>query len=78
MLSKLDKPLPMTPPELVEGFWPCYDWRVIEDKISRLRCLPLLHEDVIFEDKELKPYCGLANKALEMPLNPWRGIWLSS
>ena len=25
VLSELDKPLPVTPPELVEDFWPCHD-----------------------------------------------------
>ena len=25
VLAELDKPLLVTPPELVEGFWPCHD-----------------------------------------------------
>ena len=30
VLSKLDKPFPVTPLELMEGFWPHHDWRVLE------------------------------------------------
>ena len=60
----------MIPPELVEGFWPCHDWRVF-DEVSRPRCSSLIvDEDVTLEDEELEPYCGLANKAPETPFNP--------
>ena len=37
VLAELDKPFPVTPPELVEGFWPCHDWRVIQAEVPRLR-----------------------------------------
>ena len=79
VLSELDKPLPITPPELVEGFWPRHDWRVLEDKVSRPRCLSLiLYEDVTPEDEEPEPYCGPANKALKTFFNPWHDIWPGS
>ena len=84
VLSELDKPLPGTPPELVEGFWPLHDWRVLEDEVSCPRCLSLIlhqdmtYEDVTPEDEEQKPYCGPVNKALEIPFNPWRDIWSGS
>ena len=78
VLSKLDKPLLVTCPQLVEGFWPCHDWRIVEDKISCPRCLPLLHVDLTLEDEELELYYGLANKALKIPFNPWCDIWLGS
>ena len=38
VLSELDKPLPMAPPELVEGFWQCHDWSILEDKVLQRRC----------------------------------------
>ena len=67
VLSELEKPLPMTPPELVEGSWPRHDWRVL----SRPRFLSLiLHEDVTPEDKEPKTYCDPTNEAPETPFNP--------
>ena len=79
VLSELDKPLPVTPPELVKGFWPRHDWRVFEDKVSSPRCSSLiLDDDVTHEDEEPEPYCGLANKAPETLFNPWRDIWPSS
>ena len=75
MLFKLDKPLPVTPPELVEGFWPCHDWRIFEDEVSCPRCLFLIvNEDVTLEDEEPEPYCGSANEAPETLFNPWRVI----
>ena len=74
-LSKLEKPLPVTPLELVEGFWPCHDWRIFQDKVSRPRCSSLIvDKDVTPEDEELEPYCGPANEALETPFNPWPDI----
>ena len=78
-LAELDKPLPVTLLELVEGFWPCHDWRVFQYEVSRPRCSSLIvDEDVTPKDEEPKPYCGLANKAPETPFNPWRGIRLGS
>ena len=75
VLAELDKPLPVTPPELVEGFWPCHDWRVIQAEVPHPRCPSLIvDEDVTPEDEEPEPYCGLANKAPETPFNPWRDI----
>ena len=74
VLSKLNKPLQVTPPQLIEGFWPCHDCRVVEDKISCLRCLSLLHMDVIPKDEELESYCGLANKVPKIPFNLWLDI----
>ena len=75
MLSELDKPLLVTPPELVEDFQPRQDWRILEDEVSCPRCSSLiLHEDVTLEDEELEPYCGPANEAPETPFNPWRDI----
>ena len=72
VLAELDKPLPVTPLELVEGFWPCHDWRVIQAQVPHPRCLSLIvDEDVTPEDEELEPYCGPANEALE---TPWRDI----
>ena len=56
VLFELDKPLPVTPPQLVECFWPCYIKKIIEDRISCLRCLFFLHVNVIPEDKELESY----------------------
>ena len=65
----------MTPPELVEGFWPHHDWRVFEDEVLRPRCSSLrLDEDVTPEDEDVEPFCGLANKAPETPFNPWCDI----
>ena len=79
VLSELEKPLPIIPPELVEGFWPCHDWRLFEDKVSRPRCSSVIFNDnVTPKDEELEPYCGPANKALETPFNPWRDIWPGS
>ena len=76
VLSELDKPLPVTPPELVEDFWPCHDLKVLEDKVSCPRCLSLiLHKDVTPKDEEPQPFCGPANEALEILFNPWRDIW---
>ena len=50
VLSELDKPIPVTPLELVEGFWPYHDWRVLENEVSHPRCLSLiLHEDVTLD-----------------------------
>ena len=70
VLSELDKPLLLTLPELVEGFWPHHDWRIFEDKVSRQRCSSLiLDEDVTLEDEELELYCGPTNEALETPFN---------
>ena len=70
MLAELDKSLPMTSPELVEGFWPCHDWRVFVDKVSCPRCSSLIvDEDVAPEDEELEPYCGPTNEAPETPFN---------
>ena len=75
MLFELDKPLPVTQSELVEGFWPRHDWRVLEDKVSCPRCLSsILHEDVTLENEEPKAYCGLANETRETPFNPWHDI----
>ena len=81
VLAELDKPLLVTPLELVEGFWPCHDWRVFEDKVSRSRCSSLIvDEDVIPEDEEPELYCGPTNEAPETPFNPWhdirRGNWV--
>ena len=71
MLAELDKPLPVTPPELVEGFWPCHDWRVIQAEVPRPRCLSLIvDDDVTPEDEEPEPYYGPTNEALETPFNP--------
>ena len=79
MLSELDKPLPVTPPELVEDFWLCHDWRVLEDKVLCPRCLSLiLHEDMTLEDEEPEPYCGPTNKAPKTLFNPWHDIWPSN
>ena len=79
MLAELNKLLPMTPPELVEGFWPCHDWRVFEEKVLRPRCSSLIvDEDVTLEDEEPEPYCGPTNEAPETPFNPWSDIWPSS
>ena len=79
MLSKLDMLLLMTPPELVEGFWPCHDWKILEDKVLCPRCLSsILHEDVTLEDEELELYCGPANEAPETLFNPWNDIRPSS
>ena len=75
VLAELDKPLLVTPPKLVEDFWPCHDWRVFQAKVSRRRCSSLIVvEDVTLEDEEPEPYCGLANEALETPFNPWHDI----
>ena len=75
MLSELDKPLPVTPLELVEGFQPRHDWRVFEDEVSCPRCSSLIvDEDVTPEDEEPELYCGPANEAPEYPLNPWHDI----
>ena len=75
VLAELDKPLLVTPPELVECFWPCHDWRVIQAKVPRPRCPSLIvDEDVTPEDEEPEPYCGPANEAPETPFNPWRDI----
>ena len=74
VLSELDKPLLVTPPKLVEDFWPHYEWRVVRDKISLPKCLPLLHVDVTLEDEEPKPYCGLADEAPKIPFNPLHDI----
>ena len=75
MLAELDKPLPVTPLELVEGFWPCHDWRVFEAEVLRPRCSSLIvDEDVTPKDEEPEPYCGPANEALETPFNPWCDI----
>ena len=75
VLAELDKPLPVTPPELVEGFWPCHDWRVIQAEVPRPRCLSLIvDDDVTPENEGLEPYCGPANEAPKTPFNPWRDI----
>ena len=79
MLAELDKPLPVTPPELVEGVWPCHDWRVFQAEVSRSRCPSLIvDEDVTHEDEEPEPYCGPTNEAPKTPFNPWHDIWPSS
>ena len=75
VLAELDKPLPVTPPELVEGFWPCHDWRIIQAEVPHPRCPSLIvDDDVTPEDEEPEPYCGLANEVPETPFNPWRDI----
>ena len=75
VLAKLDKPLPLTPPELVEGFWPYHDWRVIQVEVPHPRCPSLIvDEDVTLKDEEPEPYCGPTHEALETPFNPWRDI----
>ena len=75
VLAELDKPLPVTPPELVEGFWPSHDWRVIQAEVPCSRCLSLIvDDDVTPEDEEPEPYCGPTNEAPETPFNPWRDI----
>ena len=69
----------MTPPELVEGFWPCHDWRIFQDEVSHPRCSSLIaDEDVTPKDKEPELYCGPANKAPETPFNSWCDIRPSS
>ena len=75
VLFELDKPLLITPPQFVEGFWPHHDWKVIEDEILRRRCLPLLHVDVTPKDEELELYCGPANESSRIPFNLWHDIW---
>ena len=70
MLSQLDKPLPVTPPELVEGFWPCHVWKIVEDEILCPRCLPLLYIDVTPEDEQPEAYCRPTNEAPEISFNP--------
>ena len=78
VLSKLNKPLLVTPPQLIEVFWACHDSRVVQDKILCLECLPLLHVDVTPEHKEPESYYGPTNKALQIPFNPWHDIWPGS
>ena len=79
VLAELDMPLPVTRLELVEGFWPCHDWRVFEAEVSRPGYSSLIvDEDVTPEDEEPEPYCGPANEAPETLFNPWRDIRLGS
>ena len=78
VLSKLDNPLLVTPPEVMEDIWPSHVWRVVEGKILLPRYLPSLHVDVTLEDEKSKPYYGPTNKAPEMLFNLWRDIWLNS
>ena len=69
----------MTPSELVEGFWPRHDSRVLKDKVLHPSCLSLiLHEDVTPKDEEPEPYCGPTNEAPKTPFNLWRNIRLGS
>ena len=42
VLAKFDKPLPVTPPKLVEDSWPCHDWRVIQVEVPRPKCPSLI------------------------------------
>ena len=75
MLVELEKPHPVTPLELVEGFSPCHDWKVFQIEVLRPRCSSLIiNEDVTPEDEEPESYCSPTNEASETSFNPWCDI----
>jgi hypothetical protein len=71
VLEELQQPLLPTPSELVEGFWPDHDWRVL---LVASPHLPTNAQDVTLEDKEPEAYCGPANMRPVVPFNQWRQI----
>ena len=73
VLSELKELLPEPPPELLEGYWPTHDWRVMDQEASSqgTRVNPL---DSNLEEEELEPYCGPANEAPRESFNPWVDI----
>ena len=74
ILRELKNPLPNCPLELVEGFWPEHDWRLLDPAVEcRLSIVNPVH--VISEpQEEPEPYCGPANEAPQQSYNPWCDI----
>ena len=71
VMSELSKPLPECATELIEGFWPQHDWRVMEEETVRPRVNPV---DMNIEEEDLEPYCGPTNEAPRESFNPWIDI----
>jgi hypothetical protein len=75
IILELDKPLPDTPLELVEGFWPRHHWGLRPEEIPQPGSLVLAPLDVTPEDEEPEPYCGPANEVPQGRFNPWRDVF---
>jgi hypothetical protein len=73
-MYELNEPLPQTPLELVERFWPQHDWRVPHKGVLHRGGLVLAPTDVTPEDEEPEPYYGPRNEAPRSSFNPWRDI----
>jgi hypothetical protein len=73
-MCELNEPLPQTPPELVEEFWPQHDWRVPHEGVLHYGGLILALTDVTPKDEEPEPYYGPRNEASQSSFNPWHDI----
>jgi len=73
VLDELKEPLSNCPSELVEGFWPKYNWTMARDEVlsEGLMVTPL---DIISEEEALEPYCNPTNEAPQESFNPWTHI----
>ena len=70
ILAELNKHLPPTPTNLVEGFWPSHDWNAILPEP-----LPVMKGgDFTPEDDKSELYCGPQNERPKDALNPWRDV----
>ena len=77
LYSEITGPVPPTPAELWEGFWPTTNWQRDHSNIMSAGVGHDVSSDITPEDDpEPYPYCGLAKSRPKPSFNPYRDVLL--